>query len=79
MEIRLPELSEGSSDAVLTSWHAAESDHVTEGQDLVEIATDKATFDMPVPCSGELVKILKREGEKVAVNEIIAEIQEDVG
>lgn len=76
MQIRLPELSEAGSEGILTMWHVAESDHVNKGQDLVEIATDKATFDIPVPCSGKLVKILKREGEKVAAGDIIAEIRE---
>ena len=77
MEFRLPELSEKNNEAVLTLWHVAESERVTRGQDIVEIATDKATFDIPAPCSGTLIKKHKMEGERLYPNEMIAEIRED--
>ena len=76
MELRLKELSEDAKDAVITLWHAGENDALLEGQDLVEVATDKATFDVASPCNGVLVKILKKEGETVKTDEIIAEINE---
>ncbi|MCK4851635.1 MAG: lipoyl domain-containing protein [Candidatus Omnitrophica bacterium] len=77
MELRLPELSEKNNETILTLWHVAESERVSTGQDIVEIATDKATFDIPAPCSGTLIKKHKTEGEKVAPNGMIAEIRED--
>jgi len=58
-------------------WHVPESGRVTEGEDLLEIVTDKATFDIPAPCSGVLVKIAKKEGEKATAGDLVAEIQED--
>jgi 2-oxoglutarate dehydrogenase E2 component (dihydrolipoamide succinyltransferase) len=76
MELRLPELSEGSSEAIITVWHAAENGRVIEGQDLIEVSTDKATFDIPSPCSGVLVNIVRKKGETVKTNEILAEIRE---
>ncbi|RKY41836.1 MAG: hypothetical protein DRP85_04840 [Candidatus Makaraimicrobium thalassicum] len=77
MQLRLPDLSEGAEDAVITLWHAGETDRVIKGKDLVEVTTDKATFDIPVPCDGILVKIFKKKGEKVKTGEDMAEIQED--
>lgn len=77
MELRLPDLSEGADGAVITQWRAGESERVEKDQDLVEVVTDKAAFDVSAPCSGILVKIVKTEGENVAPGEIIAELQED--
>lgn len=79
MELRLPELSEGGGRVVITAWHVAESGRVVKDQDLVEVATDKATFDVPAPCDGTLARILKKEGEEVRDNESIAEIQDSPG
>ncbi len=79
MELRLPELSENNDETVITGWHIKENEHVKKGQDLIEVATDKATFDVPAPCDGVLIKILRKEGDSVKANEVIAEIQENRG
>jgi pyruvate/2-oxoglutarate dehydrogenase complex dihydrolipoamide acyltransferase (E2) component len=76
MELRLPELSEGSSEAVITVWHADENSRVVKGQDLVEVSTDKATFDIPSPCSGVLMGIARKKGEAAKTDEVLAEIRE---
>ena len=76
MEVRLPELSAGSSGTVITVWHVREGGRVEKDQDLLEVATDKATFDVPSPCAGVVVHIAKKEGEYVEKGEIIAELEE---
>ncbi len=75
MELKLPDISKDSDDAVITLWHAKENDPLVKGEDLLEISTDKATFDVACPCDGILVKIKKREGELVKKDEVIAEIK----
>ena len=77
MELRLPEFSEKAGEAVITVWHVAENGRVAKDQDLVEVSTDKATFDIPSPCDGVLINITKKEGETAKTNELIAQIQED--
>jgi len=77
MEIKLAGILEDNVEASVTIWHASENQRVTKGQDIFEIVTDKATFDVSAPCSGTLAKINKKEGEKVSADETIAEIQED--
>ncbi|MGB2629979.1 MAG: lipoyl domain-containing protein [Candidatus Omnitrophota bacterium] len=77
MELRLPELSELNSEAVITFWHLSENERVLKDDDLVEVATDKATFNIPAPCDGILAKIWKKDGEVIRMNDVIAEIQED--
>lgn len=75
MQLRLPDISKGSKGATITMWHVAENSRVTKNQDLVEVVTDKATFDVAAPASGVLKKIMKKEGESVRFGEIIAEIE----
>jgi pyruvate/2-oxoglutarate dehydrogenase complex dihydrolipoamide acyltransferase (E2) component len=73
----LPELGEGIEQAIVSYWHFKEGDKVEEGEDIVEMATDKATFNLPAPSSGVLTKIYFEEGENVTVGGIIAEINEE--
>jgi 2-oxoglutarate dehydrogenase E2 component (dihydrolipoamide succinyltransferase) len=74
--IVLPELAEGINQATITYWHLGEGEKVTEGQDIVEMATDKATFNLPSPSAGVLSKKLREEGETVNVGETLGIIEE---
>lgn len=76
MDLRLPQLSKKSSGAEIALWHVASGENLTEGQDLLEVVTDKATFDIPAPCNGKLVSIAKNKGDKVKTGEVLGEIQE---
>ena len=56
-QVILPELGEGIEGATVTFWYFKEGDAVKEKDDLVELATDKATFNLPSPCAGTLNQI----------------------
>ncbi len=73
-EVTLPELGEGIESANVTFWYFKQGDTVREGEDLVELATDKAAFNLPSPCSGVLTKILFSEGETAKVGQVLAAI-----
>ncbi|MCM8766410.1 MAG: hypothetical protein NC920_06215 [Candidatus Omnitrophica bacterium] len=75
MEVILPELGEGVTQATVSYWHFEEGEHIEEGVDLVELATDKAVFNLPSPCSGTLKKINFNIGEVVRVGEVLAIIE----
>jgi len=75
-QVILPELGENIEGATITYWYFKEGDVVKEKQDLVELATDKATFNLPSPCSGMLTQILIKEGDTVKVGEVLATIEE---
>ena len=77
-QVNLPELGEGIEGANVTFWHSKKGDIVKEGDDLVELATDKAVFNLPSPYSGALARILVNEGESVKVGESLAEIEEPI-
>ena len=75
-DVVLPELAEGINEATITYWYFEEGDEVDEGADLVEMATDKATFNMPSPVGGILTKRFFEEGDVVQVGEVVANIEE---
>jgi pyruvate/2-oxoglutarate dehydrogenase complex dihydrolipoamide acyltransferase (E2) component len=72
--LTLEALAAGASETVITTWHVPVGSVVKKDQDLVEVSTDKATFDVPAPCDGVLKSILKIEGSSVGPGESIAEI-----
>ena len=74
-DVILPSLAEGVTKASVTYWHKSAGDTVKEGEDLVELVTDKATFNMPSPASGVLKEVLVTEGDEAKVGQIIARIE----
>jgi len=77
IKVALPELGEGIEKATVTYWFFQEGEKVKEKDDLVELSTDKATFNLPSPCSGTLVEIFFREGDTVNVGEALVAIEEE--
>lgn len=73
IEIRLPSLGD-DDDAVaggtITEWMVKEGP-VAEGDDLLELTTDKAAFVLPAPRSGTLVERRVNPGDTVKVGDII--------
>lgn len=74
-EVKLPPIAEGVNKANISYWHHAAGDNVKEGEDLVELVTDKATFNLPAPTSGVLKEIAVAEGDEVKVGQILAKIE----
>jgi pyruvate dehydrogenase E2 component (dihydrolipoamide acetyltransferase) len=79
VKVYLPALGENIVKATVSYWYFEEGAPVIEGNDLVEIATDKATFNVPSPCSGILVEIMAHEGDVCEVGEVLAVIEKDGG
>lgn len=75
-KVILPELGEGIQKATLSYWYFQEGESVHEKDDVVEITTDKATFNLPSPCSGVLREIFFREGDTVNIGQVLAIIEE---
>jgi pyruvate dehydrogenase E2 component (dihydrolipoamide acetyltransferase) len=76
MDFVLPDLGEDAGEsAKVTFWFLNEGDEVAEGQDLVEMMTDKATFNVPSPASGRLAEIRAREDDEVRVGDVLGVIE----
>jgi 2-oxoglutarate dehydrogenase E2 component (dihydrolipoamide succinyltransferase) len=74
IEVKVPQLSESVSEATLLTWHKQAGDAVSEGENLIDVETDKVVLELPASKSGVLTKIIKGDGEKVTSNELIAQI-----
>jgi 2-oxoglutarate dehydrogenase E2 component (dihydrolipoamide succinyltransferase) len=74
VEVKVPQLSESVSEASLLTWRKKVGEAVTEGENLIDIETDKVVLELPAIKSGVLAKIIKADGTKVASGEIIAQI-----
>ena len=77
VEVKVPQLSESVSEATLITWHKRVGDAVREGENLIDVETDKVVLELPASKSGVLSKIIKADGAKVGSNEIIALIDTD--
>ncbi|WP_339044997.1 2-oxo acid dehydrogenase subunit E2 [Candidatus Zinderia endosymbiont of Aphrophora alni] len=75
INILVPQLSESISEATLIKWHKKIGDIVNEGENLVDIETDKIVMEIPSPKKGIIKNIIKKNGENVKTNEIIGIIK----
>ncbi len=74
IEVKVPQLSESVSEASLLTWHKKAGEAVNEGENLIDIETDKGVLELPAIKSGVLVKIIKSDGAKVSSGEVVAQI-----
>ena len=77
IEIKVPQLSESVSEATLLTWRKKVGEAVVEGENLIDVETDKVVLELPAVKSGVLTKIMKQNGEKVGSNEVIALLDTD--
>ncbi|MBN2520922.1 MAG: 2-oxo acid dehydrogenase subunit E2 [Bacteroidales bacterium] len=76
-EIVMPKLGESIQEATITKWFVSVGDKIEEDDVLVEIATDKVDSEIPSPVEGVVKEILYKEGDTIAVGEIIAIVDLD--
>lgn len=72
LEIKVPPMGESITEATIASWHKNIGDQVKQGEILVELETDKVTMEVPSPSDGQLKEIIKKNGETVHLDEVIA-------
>ena len=74
--VTVPALPESVADATLVNWNKKPGDSVREGENLVDLETDKVVLEMPAPVSGVLKEITAQDGTTVTGGDIIAYIEE---
>ncbi|HET9185856.1 MAG TPA: biotin/lipoyl-containing protein [Solirubrobacterales bacterium] len=77
IEVKLPQLSMGMSDAEVIEWMVAEGDAVEEGQEIVEIEAEKARTGVPSPAAGKVVEIVAQPEDTVEVQEVLCHLETD--
>jgi 2-oxoglutarate dehydrogenase E2 component (dihydrolipoamide succinyltransferase) len=74
IDVKVPQLSESVTEATLLTWNKKIGEAVSEGENLIDIETDKVVLELPAIKSGVLSKIIKTDGAKVGSGEVIAQI-----
>ncbi len=70
----LPELGEGIKKAVVVMWHKNIGDKICKDEDLVEVVTDKATFNVSATTDGILKKICVSVDTQADIGSVLAVI-----
>jgi pyruvate/2-oxoglutarate dehydrogenase complex dihydrolipoamide acyltransferase (E2) component len=74
--IEVPPLGEQKqTETLLNAWFVSVGQTVKAGDDIAELVTDKAAFNLPASEPGKIVKLLVREGDKIKPGDRLAEIE----
>jgi pyruvate dehydrogenase E2 component (dihydrolipoamide acetyltransferase) len=74
--VLMPRLSDTMTEGVIAGWHKNVGDAVKKGDVLADIETDKATMELESYKNGTLLYQGAKEGEKIAVNDLLCVIGE---
>src|SRR5580658_2737034 len=67
ISVEVPKLGNTVEECIITRWAKKKGDSVAEGDVVVEIETDKATFEVTAPASGTLLETFFEQGALVPV------------
>ena len=74
IEVKVPVLAESVPDATLLDWRKREGEAVVWNEILIELETDKVVLEVPAPRAGVLREIIRRPGDTVHSEEVLARI-----
>ncbi|MDH5612043.1 MAG: 2-oxoglutarate dehydrogenase complex dihydrolipoyllysine-residue succinyltransferase [Gammaproteobacteria bacterium] len=77
IEIKVPELPESIADAVIVSWYKKQGELIKQGENLVDLETDKVVLEVPAVKSGMIEKIFFSEGSIVTAGQVLALLDEN--
>ena len=76
IQIAMPQLSDTMESGTIIKWHVKEGDHLSAGDVVADVETDKATMEMQVFDDGTLARILVGDGQSASVGMPIAVLAE---
>lgn len=75
-DVQLPEIAENVEEGSVTGILVSKGDEVGEGQNILELETDKASVEVPAPFAGTVAEISVSEGDTVAVGDVVMRFEE---
>lgn len=72
--IVVPDLGEGIDKVEIALWHKKPGEFIEAGEDIVEVVTDKASFNVPSPAAGRIANIYCKEGQEARIGAVLADI-----
>lgn len=76
-DVRIPKWGLTVETITIREWKVQVGDVVTEGQELCDVDTDKASSAIEAPASGTIVEIVAPVDKECEVAEVIAVIETD--
>jgi pyruvate dehydrogenase E2 component (dihydrolipoamide acetyltransferase) len=70
--VALPKVDANIEEIAITAWLKKEGEFVRKGEPLVEMTTEKATFEFEAPRSGTLRRVLAEEKSVLPIGYVIA-------
>jgi 2-oxoglutarate dehydrogenase E2 component (dihydrolipoamide succinyltransferase) len=78
-EFKMPKMGESISEATIINWLKSVGDFVEAEEIILEVATDKVDSEVPSPVSGVITEIRFQKDALVAVGEVLAIINSEIG
>ena len=75
MKILMPQLGETVNEGTIGVWHKKVGDTVKKDEALLDVETDKAAVEVPVPEDGVITSIMVEAGDTVDVGTVLAIIE----
>ena len=76
IDVVMPQMGESIVEGTLTKWLKKPGERIEKDEALFEISTDKVDTEIPAPVAGSVAEILVEEGKTVAINTVVARIDE---
>ena len=76
IDVVMPQMGESIVEGTLTKWLKKPGERIEKDEALFEISTDKVDTEIPAPAAGSVAEILVEEGKTVAINTVVARIDE---
>lgn len=77
-ELPVPDIG-GSEGVEVIEVCVAAGDHVSEGDSLIVLETDKASMEIPSPAAGTIKSVSLKEGDRVSQGDLIGMLEADAG
>lgn len=74
-ELRFSDIGEGITEGKIIKFLCKAGDQVKEGQDLLEVETDKVSVFIPSVATGKIKEIFFKEGDDIEVGNLLLTIE----
>lgn len=75
LEIKVPTVGESITEVTLAQWLKQDGDYVEMDENIAELESDKATFELPAEKAG-ILKIVAQEGDTLEIGAVVCTIED---
>ena len=69
-EVKVPELAESITEGTIASWLKQKGDRVEQGENILELETDKVNVEVISEEAGVITELKAEEGDTVEVGQV---------